>query len=665
MPGAGSYFPFIDGLRALAIIGVVIYHAMPQAMPGGFSGVDVFFVVSGFLITRLILEERSSGTFSFKQFYIRRARRLLPAAFFCFCCVLVISAFILLPDAYWYLGRSLLASALMYANIFFYNTGGYVSAADLEKPLLHTWSLAVEDQFYLTWPLILLFLMRFGQSRALRIVLALAVVSLAYCEFTLARNSEAAFFLLPSRAWELLVGATIALSAARRPLASAWANAVTLAGVAAILASFWLLRQDGHFPGLGAVPACVGTAAIITANLEQPTLVARFLATRPLVYVGRISYSLYLWHWPLIALLSYRLERPLYAYEAAAAVGLAFVISAASWRFVERPFRVPRERRLSAHAGRADIRFALQSVVAVLAIVAIAAALKVGRGFPQRFDPQVQTAMEQMVSGNPIRGACDNHENIFRNDDVCSIGSKRLPGQSYQVALFGDSMADHWTPMVAEYATEQNLMFRQVTNGGCGLFFGIEIPARPAAKANECRHYQQEAKRFIDANPGLRVAVLSGYWEKWLSRIEFPELNQDFALPNVQRTPKFDAVLKQTLDVFTSRGIRVVLIGQIPVYGVLPVRCVVSKITHKKDTAPCGMTRQAAAAQTHLSNSALERAASENPMVTVSLPTHYMCQEKMCSPVMDGTLLYKNASHVNRYGAVALRRFVEFPNPGH
>ncbi|HMN36965.1 MAG TPA: acyltransferase family protein [Hyphomicrobium sp.] len=664
MPGAGSYFPFIDGLRALAIIGVVIYHAMPQAMPGGFSGVDVFFVVSGFLITRLILEERRAGAFSFKQFYIRRARRLLPAAVFCFCCVAAISAFVLLPDAYWYLGRSLLASALMYANVFFYNTGGYFSAPAIEKPLLHTWSLAVEDQFYLTWPLILMFLTRIGPSGALRVVLALAVVSLAYCEFTLARNSEAAFFLLPSRAWELLVGATIALRAPRRPLVSEWANAVTVAGVAAILASFWLLRGDGHFPGLGAVPACVGTAAIITANLEQPTLVARFLATRPLVFGGKISYSFYLWHWPLISLLSYRLERPLYAHEAAAVVGLAFVISVASWRFVERPFRVPRERGLSAHAGRPDARFALQSVAAVLAIVAIAVALKVGRGFPQRYDAQVQTAMKQMVSGNPIRGACDNYENIFRNDDVCSIGRKRRPGQSYEVALFGDSMADHWTPMVAKYATEQNLTFRQVTNGGCGLFFGIAIPARPAAKANECSHYQQEAKKFIGANPGLKVAVLSGYWEKWLSRIEFPEHAQDFAPPNVQRTPKFDAVLKQTLDVFTSKGIRVVLIGQIPVYGMLPVRCVVSRIEHKEDAASCGLTRQAAAAQMHLSNAALERAASENPMVTVSLPAHYMCQEKMCSPVMGGTLLYKNASHVNRYGAVALRRFVEFPNPG-
>lgn len=659
-----AYLPFIDGLRAVAIIGVVIYHAMPGMLPGGFAGVDVFFVISGFLITRFILEEMRSGTFSLRQFYIRRARRLLPAAIFCFFVVSVISAFVLLPDAYWYLGRSLLAAALMYANIFFYNTGGYFSAPALEKPLLHTWSLAVEDQFYLTWPLILFVL--FAQLRrrtALGVVFALAVASLAYSEMALERNSEAAFFLLPSRAWELLVGGLIALSTLRLQLGSALSNAIAGVGAAAIFASFWLLRGDGHFPGLGAVPACVGTAAIVIASLNQATLISRLLATRPLVFLGQVSYSFYLWHWPLISLLSYHLERQLHATEAIVVVALSFVISVLSWKFVERPFRQRRQHHLSKGFAASDKLFVLQSVAALLGIIGTAAALKIGKGFPQRYDADVQTALEQMVSGNPVRGACDNYQNIFRNDDVCSIGHKKLPGQSYQVALFGDSMADHWTPLIAKFANDENLTFRQVTNGGCGLFFGIDIPAKPASKASECSHYQREARKFIDANPGLKVAVLSGYWEKWLSRIEFPETGEDVAPASAQQTPKFDAALKQTLEVFTSRGIRVELIGQIPIYSVLPVRCLVSKISRKEDTAACGLTRQDAVAQARLSNAALERAASSNPMVSFSLPTRYMCQEKMCSPILDGTLLYKNAGHINRYGAVALRRFVQFYKP--
>ena len=149
------YLPFVDGLRAVAIIAVVLFHAFPALVPGGFAGVDVFFVISGFLITRFIAAEMHAGTFSFSQFYIRRARRLLPAAVVCLLCISALAGFVLLPDAYHYFGRSLLASILMYANIFFYTTGGYFSAPALEKPLLHIWSLAVEDQFYLTWPLML------------------------------------------------------------------------------------------------------------------------------------------------------------------------------------------------------------------------------------------------------------------------------------------------------------------------------------------------------------------------------------------------------------------------------------------------------------------------------------------------------------------------------
>ncbi len=307
-----AYLPFIDGLRAVAIAGVIIYHAMPHALPGGFAGVDVFFVISGFLITRFMLEEMRSGTFSLRQFFIRRVRRLLPAAAVCFFVVTVISAFVLLPDAYWYFGRSLLAAVLMYANIFFYNTGGYFSAPALEKPLLHTWSLSVEDQFYLTWPIILLVLVwRFRQRAIFSIALSMLVVSLIYSEITLERNSEAAFFLLPSRAWELLIGVLIALGAHRVKLNAALSSGMALVGAAAIISSFALLSGEGHFPGLGALPACAGTALIIIANLDQRTMLSRLLATRQFVFVGQISYSLYLWHWPLISLLSYHLERQL------------------------------------------------------------------------------------------------------------------------------------------------------------------------------------------------------------------------------------------------------------------------------------------------------------------------------------------------------------------
>lgn len=664
-----TYLPFVDGLRAIAILAVVAYHALPWTMPGGFAGVDVFFVISGFLITRFIAAEMADGTFSLVQFFIRRARRLLPAALVCFAAVVILASFILLPDAYWYLGRSLLAAMLMVANLFFYKTGGYFSAPSLEKPLLHTWSLSVEDQFYLTWPLLLLVLLpRVSRNVLIAIAAVIALASLAWAEAAMVKNPEYAFFPLQARAWELLAGAIVALGGTRVTLSKHIATLVSAAGLLAIGASFVLLSSDSHFPGLGAVPAVLGTAAIIAAGLNQTTFVSQLLALRPMVFVGLISYSLYLWHWPLISLWSYALERPLNAAEAAAVVVASFGLAYVSWRYVERPFRHRHEPPHHVSISASDKRFAFAAVGSVVAMIGVAMGLKIFKGFPERYDAKVQTVLEQMVAGNPVRRWCDDHQNIFDNEDTCNFGRKKVAGESYDVALFGDSMSDHWAPLVTEFAEERNLAFRQVTNGGCVLFFGADIPARPQSKDMECDEYRDEAKDFIDANPKLKLAVISSYWEKWLGLVEDP-ITADYAptaIPTAavasMPSPKFDKALKETLEAFTKRGIKVLLIGQIPTYHTLPVRCIVASLDGASDAANCGMARGDAMAQLQRSNAALKRVAAELPGVSVSLPLEYMCQAAHCAPMAHGTLLYKNGGHVNRFGAEYLRRFVEFPS---
>ena len=662
-----TYLPFVDGLRAVAILAVVAFHALPWTVPGGFVGVDVFFVISGFLITRFIAGEMADGTFSLLHFYVRRARRLMPAALVCFVVVSLISGFVLLPDTYWYLGRSLLAAILMYANVFFYHTGGYFTAPSLEKPFLHTWSLAVEDQFYLTWPLLLMFLLpRVSKTVLVAVAFAIATASLVYAEFMLTQDPEFAFYLLPTRAWELLAGALVALVARNINLSHVVANALAAVGAAAIALSFALLSPDAHFPGLGAAPSALGTAAIIFASVNQPTFISRMLAIRPAVFIGLISYSLYLWHWPLIALWSYTLERPLNVVEAAIVVSVAFVVAIISWRYIEKPFRA-RHNEHSAALSSSDRWFVMGALVGVVGIIGIAGGLKLFKGFPQRYNAEVRTVLDEMVSGNPVRSECDDYQNVFRNEDVCNFGRKKASGESYEVALLGDSLADHWTPLIAKFAEEKNLAFRQVTNGGCGLLFGVEIPAWPLSKARECESYQQEAEKFIEANPGLKLAVISGFWEKWLGRLEHPGEKVDVPPATTEEeanglwAPTFDKVLKETIEVFTKRGIKVLLIGQPPTYEALPVRCLVSSVRQKTDPSTCGMSRADAERQLKRSDEALKRAATL-PGVSVSLPFDYMCQKERCSPIADGTMLYKNGGHVNRYGSEYLRRFVEFPS---
>ena len=280
----------------------------------------------------------------------------------------------------------------------------------------------------------------------------------------------------------------------------------------------------------------------------------------------------------------------------------------------------------------------------------------------------MRTVLEQMVTGNPLRGACDDFRTFFATTTSAISDAKRWQTESYQVALFGDSMADHWAPLVAKFADEQNLAGRQVTNGGCGLLFGIKIPAWPLAKSRECTSYQKEAEKFIAANPGLKVAVISGFWEKWLGRVEHPEQRLDVPVATTKAetsgasAARFDKVLADTIKVFTDRGVKVVLIGQIPTYNALPLRCLVSRLRAGTDASQCGMARAVADAQLKRSDEALLRASKAMPNVTASLPRAYMCQETRCSPLLDGTLLYKNGGHVNQFGATALRRFVEFPN---
>ncbi len=662
-----TYLPFVDGLRAVAIAAVVAFHAFPAVARGGFAGVDVFFVISGFLITRFIAAEISDGTFSLGRFFIRRARRLLPASLVCFAAVTGLAALVLLPDAFFNYGRSLLSSVLAYANIYFYKTSGYFSAPSLEKPLLHTWSLAVEDQFYLTWPLLLMLAMpRISKRTLLSMTAGLIAASLLLAEVMLARNPDFVFYMLPARAWELLLGAFLALAATRITLSKAAAEALSVIGMAAILASVAVLTSGYTFPGIAAVPACLGAAAVIASGLSHPTVITRFLSLRPVVFVGLISYSLYLWHWPLISLLNYRLERPLTPVEAAAVVAVSVALAYLSWRFVERPFRATHEQFSGLTLRAKDQHFAVRGLAGVAGFAVLAVGIIVSKGAPERFGPSVRPMLVHMVSGNPLRRFCDNFENIFARDAVCNFGRKKAAGESYDIAVFGDSMADHWVPLVTKYAEEMKLSGRQVTNGGCAMLLGAFIPATPAAKAVECANYQQQAQKFADANPHLKLAVMSGFWEKWLDIFEAKSSTREHPTEAEETgshavAPAFDKVLADTVEVFTRRGTKVLLIGQIPVYTHLPVRCIVAALKESADAGRCGLATRDVERQLSDSNAALLRLAALNPNVAVFLPSDVMCGPERCPPVIDGVMLYKNEGHINKFGAEYLRRFVTFP----
>lgn len=222
-------------------------------------------------------------------------------------------------------------------------------------------------------------------------------------------------------------------------------------------------------------------------------------------------------------------------------------------------------------------------------------------------------------------------------------------------------MGDHWTPLVAKFAEDHNLSGRQVTNGGCALLFDVSIPGLPGDKALECASYQSEAKKFIERNPGLKIAVVSAFWEKWLALFNAANEEQGNSTDQRENTQSnFEQALETTVRTFTDRGIKVLIIGQIPVYETLPVRCIIGALENYRDVSKCGMSKVEAQNGLKRSNAALTRVAAKTG-VSVSLPFEYMCQQEQCSPIMDGVLLYKNGAHVNQFGSRLLERFVKFP----
>lgn len=333
------YRPDIDGLRAVAVLSVILYHAGVPYVTGGFVGVDVFFVISGYLITSLLLKEMETGQFTFADFWIRRARRILPALSVMVIATLIVGYFLLLPQDYKALGKEAAAQAIFMSNFLFSKEAGYFDVSSFLKPLLHTWSLAVEEQFYLLYPLVLFFVHTQRPAWLKPFLIFSAFVSFALCLFAMEYNKDAAFYWLPFRGWELLCGAIVASGLPLKGPRKVWAELFAVIAVAAIIVPVFFYNEDTLFPGWSALPPCLGAALLIWTNGHKPTIVGKFLSWRPVVFVGLVSYSWYLWHWPVIVFTKYNPFITMTAAVIALCVAGSFVLAVLSWQYIERPFR--------------------------------------------------------------------------------------------------------------------------------------------------------------------------------------------------------------------------------------------------------------------------------------------------------------------------------------
>jgi peptidoglycan/LPS O-acetylase OafA/YrhL len=433
----------VDGLRAIAVLSVVFFHLSARLLPGGYLGVDVFFVLSGYLITSIVWREASDGQFSVVRFYDRRIRRIVPALLFLLTITTLVSVALLLPADLIGYGKSLLATVAFVPNIYFWRDTNYFSPNAAEKPLLHVWSLGVEEQFYILFPLILLAFARWWPRGALPMIGMLTAGSLAANVAALHVGGESpAFFLLPTRAWELGIGALLALLPASVAPQALRANVVALIGM--ILLIFEIVHPLPLVPLLPmAAPTVAAVALLIVAGEHASPPVNRVLRFPPLVFLGLISYSLYLWHWPVFVFGKYYLVRELRPSETAAALVLMTACAVVSWRFIESPFR---SKRMSIRIARSV------AAIGAVALLTVAAALIYCDGLPHRLSAEAG-AINAAVGTNyrcPISAYI-----AFGTSRACLMNLPSRNAADADVILLGNSHAQMYAPLWASILTER------------------------------------------------------------------------------------------------------------------------------------------------------------------------------------------------------------------
>lgn len=461
------YRPEIDGLRAIAILPVVFFHAHMPGFSGGYVGVDVFFVISGYLITAIVARGVSEGNFSFARFYERRVRRIFPALFFVLACCTLAALFLFPPGLLINYGKSLAAVVLFLANFLFYHRApgaGYFDTGSVAEPLLHTWSLSVEEQFYLLLPVGLVLIHRWARR-----YLKLALIVAAACSFALALWLEpvAAFYLLPARAWELLTGSLLAVGGFPAFRGRAQRETAALLGIAAIAAAVTLFdkKTGNSFPY--ALLPCFGAALIIHASDAGASIVKRLLSMQPLTFIGAISYSLYLWHWPLLFFAGYYQMKTLDWPPTLGLLLASMAMAVISYHWVEKPFR---------RSGGIGTRPRILRWGAVAIAVALAAgiALDALHGIPQRFHGETRAliaANEAVLAQHGVGSACWHwHDEIHDASEAarCPIGV----GQPRNILLWGDS---HLAMLQSAFQR----LHDQGAMGGRGALFAVSLGCTP------------------------------------------------------------------------------------------------------------------------------------------------------------------------------------------
>ncbi|TAM12623.1 MAG: acyltransferase [Nevskiaceae bacterium] len=658
---ADSYYrPDIDGLRAVAVLAVVAFHYFPGRLPGGFVGVDVFFVISGYLITGIIAREFEQQRFSIWTFYQRRIRRIFPALTLILAFCLIVGWFVLFPSEYETLGKYVAAGAGFVENFALWAEVGYFDGNAIEKPLLHLWSLAIEEQYYLLWPLTLWFMMR-RRWPQMATIAAIAVVSFAInIWYVHGGDTAAAFYSPASRAWELMAGSWLAIAHRHKtPWVQHLPELQSWLGLAMILVGIFVIRKE-HFPGFWALLPIVGTALAINGGpLRLPNRTV--LSWQPVVWVGLISYPLYLWHWVLWSMVNVVFGQE--AFEAnesrAIRIGLALLSVLLAWltyRYFEQPVR---------KAGKTKSTLMLAAVVATLGAMGVA--VMAAKGVPARpgtLNSPASVKLVESVVKPDIPANCFDRlaGGTFDDDWVCHLGNRNA---KVKILAYGDSHAEFNFPAFQYLARQADIDVMFASERGCLAASGTYTPEEEPAERTICNEFAQNVAAFA-IQQHVNLAIVFQRWTRYgilgktqpgdgVKMFIQDQAGHRTAAPGLR---VIEHGLTQDLSRYAQAGIPVLLMKDNPQQPQKYDEPATAMMRFDVSRVPL-LQKSATTYQQHVNdqagvNALLDKLAARFSNVTTLNTDSALCTRTSCPWISNGKFLYYNNDHLSKAGSMRI-----------
>lgn len=607
----------IDGLRAISILLVLAYHAGIAPFSGGFIGVDVFFVISGFLITGLILRERQAETFTYSAFYLRRFRRLLPA-FLVVTLVTTIAAWaVMVPEDLRYYSASLAASWLGVSNFFFATlSGNYFSPRMESFPLLHTWSLGVEEQFYVIWPALLILVGGYLRKGFAPLLIVLASVLIVSSEFVARSSPSLAYYHLPFRAFEMIFGALLAMKVGKWPVPSPlMGSVVSSVSLLIILYMAVTLTGESIFPGINAAIVAAASVGVIYGNSSPQSCVSRVLSMPVFVGIGLLSYSLYLWHWPIFSMLRYR-QVELIGLALILSIAASLILSWATWILVEIPYR----KKVGLSFRKALVGFLVMPAAIAATFFVLVMSLD---GVPQRFSPELRTLMASYSSDRDFSRKCSIRDSDSVNirpdvlEEHCSFGAEST---KVSVLLLGDSHANHMRPFLDVALKDASRRAVYHVQGNCLAVRGISTPH----EENSCA---LRNRALLDISDDIDYVVLASAWASY----PIEEVREG---------------LRTAVTQLLEAGATPVIFKDTPSPGRDMSKCVLYNALGWKQEN-CEYPVSDVRSREDMYDSAIDEVALNQNKVVVVDPKSGLCGSESCVTSLKGIAVYRDSNHLN------------------